>query len=165
LCFCRFIKTANYLGEILKTNLKKINIQVVTSEDPDEVRKARIDDMEPSSKKVLVATDCMSEGINLQNQFTAVLHYDLPWNPNRLEQREGRIDRYGQSSKNVKAYLLYGTNNPIDGVVLKVLLRKVREIRRSTGISIPFPEDSKSLLDFSSPGCYFRFTSGGKKAQ
>lgn len=145
--FCRFIKTANYLGEILKTNLKKINVQVVTSEDPDEVRKARIDDMESSSKKVLVATDCMSEGINLQDQFTAVLHYDLPWNPNRLEQREGRIDRYGQRSKNVKAYLLYGTNNPIDGVVLKVLLRKVREIRRSTGISIPFPEDSKSLMD------------------
>jgi SNF2 family DNA or RNA helicase len=145
--FCRFIKTANYLGEILKINLKKINVQVVTSEDPDEVRKARIDDMESSSKKVLVATDCMSEGINLQNQFTAVLHYDLPWNPNRLEQREGRIDRYGQRSKNVKAYLLYGINNPIDGVVLKVLLRKVREIRRSTGISIPFPEDSKSLMD------------------
>ncbi|KKK59577.1 hypothetical protein LCGC14_3032990, partial [marine sediment metagenome] len=42
---------------------------------------------------------------------------------------------------------MYGTNNPIDGVVLKVLLRKVREIRRSTGISIPFPEDSKSLMD------------------
>jgi len=145
--FCRFIKTANYLGEILKTNLGKTNVQVVTSEDPDEVRKARIDDMESSAKKILVATDCMSEGINLQNQFTAVLHYDLPWNPNRLEQREGRIDRYGQKSKNVKAYLLYGTNNPIDGVVLKVLLRKVREIRRSTGISIPFPEDSKSLMD------------------
>ena len=145
--FCRFIRTANYLGDILKANLKKINIQVITSEDPDEVRKARIDDMESSSKKVLVATDCLSEGINLQDQFTAVLHYDLPWNPNRLEQREGRIDRYGQRSEKVKAYLLYGTTNPIDGVVLKVLLRKVREIRRSTGISIPFPEDSKSLMD------------------
>jgi len=145
--FCRFIRTANYLGEILKANLKKANVQVVTSEDPDEVRKARIDDMESSTQKVLVATDCLSEGINLQDQFTAVLHYDLPWNPNRLEQREGRIDRFGQRSENVKAYLLYGTNNPIDGVVLKVLLRKVREIRRSTGISIPFPEDSKSLMD------------------
>ena len=145
--FCRFIRTANYLGDILKANLKKINIQVITSEDPDEVRKARTDDMESSPKKILVATDCLSEGINLQDQFTAVLHYDLPWNPNRLEQREGRIDRYGQRAKQVKAYLLYGTTNPIDGVVLKVLLRKVREIRRSTGISIPFPEDSKSLMD------------------
>jgi hypothetical protein len=41
--FCRFIKTANYLGEILKESLKKVNIQVVTSEDPDEVRKASVD--------------------------------------------------------------------------------------------------------------------------
>lgn len=145
--FCRFIRTANYLGDIFKAGLKKINVQVITSEDPDEVRKARIDDMESSPQKVLVATDCLSEGINLQDQFTAVLHYDLPWNPNRLEQREGRIDRYGQRSEKVKAYLLYGTNNPIDGVVLKVILRKVRAIRRSTGISIPFPEDSKSLMD------------------
>jgi len=145
--FCRFIRTANYLGGILKDNLKKINVQVVTSEDPDEIRKARIDDMASTPQKVLVATDCLSEGINLQDQFTAVLHYDLPWNPNRLEQREGRIDRFGQPAKTVKAYLLYGADNPIDGVVLKVLLRKVREIRRATGISIPFPEDSKSLMD------------------
>jgi len=145
--FCRFIKTANYLGEILKENLTNTNVQAVTSEDPDEIRKARIDEMEFSKQKVLVATDCLSEGINLQEQFTAVLHYDLPWNPNRLEQREGRIDRYGQKKKEVKAYLLYGKDNPIDGVVLKVLLRKVREIRKSIGISIPFPEDSKSLMD------------------
>ena len=147
LIFCRFIKTANYLGEILKNSLNNLNIQVVTSEDPDEIRKAKIDDMKSPPPKVLVATDCLSEGINLQDQFTAVLHYDLPWNPNRLEQREGRIDRYGQRAKKVKAYLLYGTNNPIDGVVLKVLLRKVREIRRAIGISIPFPENSKSLMD------------------
>ncbi|MCP4689518.1 MAG: DEAD/DEAH box helicase, partial [Desulfobacterales bacterium] len=145
--FCRFIRTAAYLGEILGVKLKKANVRVVTSEDPDEVRKARIDEMKASPQKVLVATDCLSEGINLQDQFTGVLHYDLPWNPNRLEQREGRIDRYGQAAGTIKAYLLYGADNPIDAVVLKVLLRKVREIRRSTGISIPFLEDSKSLLD------------------
>jgi superfamily II DNA or RNA helicase len=149
--FCRFIATANYLGEVLKPILQKIhpdiNVQVITSEDPDEVRKSRIDDMETSKYRVLIATDCLSEGINLQDKFTAVLHYDLPWNPNRLEQREGRIDRFGQTAPVVKAYLLYGNNNPIDGVVLKVLLRKVREIRKATGISIPFPEDSQSLMD------------------
>jgi superfamily II DNA or RNA helicase len=148
--FCRFIRTAAYLGEILKQGLQSlghVEVQAITSEDPDEVRKARIDDMKAFSRKVLVATDCLSEGINLQDQFTAVLHYDLPWNPNRLEQREGRIDRYGQTAGTIKAYLLYGKNNPIDGVVLKVLLRKVREIRKSIGISIPFPEDSQSLMD------------------
>jgi hypothetical protein len=71
----------------------------------------------------------------------------LPWNPNRLEQREGRVDRFGQQHPKVKAYLLYGKDNPIDGVVLKVLLRKVREIKRSLKISMPFPENSETIID------------------
>ena len=149
--FCRYIATAQYIGALLKQELLRrfadIDIQVVTSEDPDEVRKERIDNMRMDAPRVLVATDCLSEGINLQDRFTAVLHYDLPWNPNRLEQREGRIDRFGQTAPVVKTYLYYGKNNPIDGVVLKVLLRKVQEIRKATGISVPFPEDSKSLMD------------------
>jgi SNF2 family DNA or RNA helicase len=48
---------------------------------------------------VLVATDCLSEGINLQDYFDAVVHYDLSWNPTRHEQREGRVDRFGQTSR------------------------------------------------------------------
>ena len=96
---------------------------------------------------ILIATDCLSEGINLQELFTGVVHYDLPWNPNRLEQREGRVDRFGQKAREVKACLLYGADNPIDGIVLDVLLRKVREIKRATGINVPFPEDSQSIID------------------
>jgi hypothetical protein len=64
-----------------------------------------------------------------------------------LEQREGRIDRFGQQSDSVEVALLYGSNNPIDGVVLEVLLRKAREIRRSIGISVPFPENSASVME------------------
>jgi superfamily II DNA or RNA helicase len=150
--FCRYIATAHYVGGLLKDHLSKIykkdiDIRVITSEDPDDVRKERVDEMKKSSMRVLIATDCLSEGINLQDSFTAVLHYDLPWNPNRLEQREGRVDRFGQKSKVVKAYLLYGKDNPIDGVVLKVLLRKVREIKRSLKISMPFPENSETIMD------------------
>lgn len=149
--FCKYIPTAKYVGEQLGLRLKekypKLNLQVVTSEDPDDVRRQRIKAMEPSRHRILIATDCLSEGINLQEYFTAVLHYDLPWNPNRLEQREGRVDRFGQTAPEVKAWLLYGKDNPIDGVVLDVILRKVREIRRATGINIPFPEDSKSIID------------------
>jgi len=149
--FCRYIATAKYVGKMLKPFLekefKKINIQVITSEDPDEIRKERIDAMESTKKRVLIATDCLSEGINLQEYFTAVLHYDLPWNPNRLEQREGRVDRFGQPSEKVKTYLLYGVDNPIDGAVFRVILQKVREIKKDTGISMPFPDDSKSIMD------------------
>lgn len=149
--FCRFITTANYLGEhlapILQQRFKHIDVQVVTSEDPDEVRKERIEKMTLDRPRVLIATDCLSEGINLQERFTAVLHYDLPWNPNRLEQREGRVDRFGQPAPEVKACLLYGADNPIDGIVLDVLLRKVREIKKATGINVPFPDDSQSIID------------------
>ena len=107
----------------------------------------RIEKMSGDKPRVLIATDCLSEGINLQDGFTAVLHYDLPWNPNRLDQREGRVDRFGQKAREVKACLLYGADNPIDGIVLDVLLRKVREIKRATGINVPFPEDSQSIID------------------
>lgn len=149
--FCRYIATANYVGEILAPALKRkfpgLDLQVITSELPDELRKQRIEEMGTSKQRVLIATDCLSEGINLQMHFTAVLHYDLPWNPNRLEQREGRVNRFGQMEPEVKACLLYGADNPIDGIVLDVLLRKVREIKRSTGINVPFPEDSQSIID------------------
>jgi superfamily II DNA or RNA helicase len=149
--FCRYIATANYIGShlapLLKKKFPKADVQVITSELPDELRKQRIEEMGRSSQRVLIATDCLSEGINLQEHFTGVLHYDLPWNPNRLEQREGRVDRFGQVAPTVKACLLYGADNPIDGVVLDVLLRKVREIKRATGINVPFPEDSQSIID------------------
>jgi len=148
--FCRYISTAKYVGEqlgqLLKSKFPKLDIQVITSEDPDEVRRQRIEGMEKNPQRLLVATDCLSEGINLQKLFAAVVHYDLPWNPNRLEQREGRVDRFNGPPL-VKACLLYGKDNPIDGIVLDVILRKIREIRKSIGITIPFPEDSKSVID------------------
>jgi superfamily II DNA or RNA helicase len=154
LVFCRYIQTANYLKKVLepallKTFGKKLVIEVITSELADEERKEKVRDIneDKRSVKLIIATDCMSEGINLQEKFSAVLHYDLPWNPNRLEQREGRVDRFGQTEKKVNTLLLYGEDNPIDGTVLKVLLRKARKIRQAIGISVPFPDDSKSIMD------------------
>ncbi len=150
--YCRYIQTAKYLGTIFREHLKdkkykSLHIEVITSELDDELRKEKIDQMNNSQRRLLIATDCLSEGINLQDGFNAILHYDLPWNPNRLEQREGRVDRFGQRSPSVEVTLLYGRNNPIDGVVLEVLLRKAREIRRSIGISVPFPENSASVME------------------
>ena len=113
---------------------------------PDE-RRARVDALAQEAKRVLVATDCLSEGINLQEGFDAVVHYDLSWNPTRHEQREGRVDRYGQRRPEVKVVTLFGSNNPIDGIVLSVLLRKHRTIRSSLGISVPVPVDSNAVLE------------------
>jgi superfamily II DNA or RNA helicase len=149
--FCRYLATARYVGEqlgsLLSSKFRDLRVEVVTSEDPDDVRRQRVTDLGKAPRRLLVATDCLSEGINLQESFTAVLHYDLPWNPNRLEQREGRVDRFGQTAEQVKAYLLFGRDNPVDGLVLGVILEKVRQIRRDRGITVPFPEDSRTVLD------------------
>ena len=96
---------------------------------------------------MLVATDCLSEGVNLQDGFTAVLHYDLAWNPTRHEQREGRVDRFGQVAPTVRAVTYYGADNRIDGVVLDVLIRRHEAIKRSTGVSVPVPVDSTTVMN------------------
>jgi len=146
--FCRYIATAKYLGDLIQEALpNKVMVKSITSELADEQRKEKIDEMKDHKQRVLIATDCLSEGINLQDHFTAVLHYDLPWNPNRLEQREGRVDRFGQKADKVMAYLLWGEDNPIDSIVLKVLIRKVRDIQRTTGVSISLGDENKSIME------------------
>jgi hypothetical protein len=146
--YCRYIHTAEYVGAALREALpKKVGVATVTSKLADEAREEAVEKLGESPVRVLIATDCMSEGINLQRHFTAVIHYDLPWNPNRLEQREGRVDRFGQAAPEVRTALMYGKDNPMDGIVLKVLLRKAREIKKAIGVSVPFPENNQSILE------------------
>jgi superfamily II DNA or RNA helicase len=148
--FCRFIATAKYLEawlpRLLGAEYPGLRAVAVTGEVGDEERRERVDELVREPVRVLVATDCLSEGINLQEHFDAVLHYDLPWNPNRLEQREGRVDRFGQTRRTVRASLLYGADNPVDLVVLDVLIRKARTIRKQLGVSVPVPADSDQVV-------------------
>ena len=97
--------------------------------------------MAEAPQRLLVATDCLSEGINLQNLFDAVVHYDLSWNPTRHQQREGRVDRFGQSKRLVRSVLLYSPDSAIDGAVLDVILRKAEAIRKATGVTVPLPDE------------------------
>lgn len=150
--WCRYIATANYLAAELRTRLEKkrqdqTRVIAITGEQSESEREARLEELTQYPRRVLVATDCLSEGVNLQEHFNAVLHYDLPWNPNRLEQREGRVDRYGQSAPEVHSYLLYGQDNPVDGAVLEVLIRKAVEIHRTLGITVPVPMDSATVSE------------------
>jgi superfamily II DNA or RNA helicase len=155
--FCRFIATAQYVAKILKEYLPKdVDVRAITSELSDEERREKIDEMAKSPKRVLVATDCLSEGINLQDKFNAILHYDLPWNPNRLEQREGRVDRYGQPGwidKNgnhqntIDVKVLFGEDNPMDVVVLKIIIEKIQRIQSTSGVSIALADDNRSVMD------------------
>ncbi len=146
--FCRFIPTAEYLANELKLMLPKdIAITAVTGELPPADRETRVLELSNNPRRVLVCTDCLSEGINLQDNFDAVMHYDLSWNPTRHEQREGRVDRYGQKSPGVRVLTYYGVDNPIDGIVLDVLVRKHKKIKTSLGISVPVPLNSESLVE------------------
>jgi len=120
-------------------------VGVVTGELAPEERKAVVAELGEADRPMLIATDCMSEGINLQEHFNAVVHYDLSWNPTRHEQREGRVDRFGQESRVVRATLMYGQNNPVDAVVLKVILRKAKKIREDLGVPVPLPDNDHSL--------------------
>jgi hypothetical protein len=143
--FCRYIATAHYLGKHLLGRLRDVTIGVVTGEFTSDEREEKIDRLGEAERRLLVATDCLSEGINLQDHFDAVVHYDLSWNPTRHEQREGRVDRFGQKRDVVRATLLYGANNPVDGAVLEVILRKAEKIREELGVAVPLPDDGHTL--------------------
>ena len=150
--FCRYIATAHYVGQELKQALGAGNthVAVVTGELTSDQREERVEALGELDEKiapVLVATDCLSEGVNLQNHFNAVVHYDLTWNPTRHEQREGRADRFGQASRTVRALMLYGENNPVDGAVLRVILRKAEKIRKELGVAVPLPADNNKVID------------------
>jgi ERCC4-related helicase len=78
--------------------------------------------------RVLLATDAASEGLNLQRHCHRMVHVELPWNPNRLEQRNGRIDRYGQTRPPQIRYLYY-PSSPEDDVLARLVM-KIEEMAR-----------------------------------
>jgi superfamily II DNA or RNA helicase len=61
-----------------------------------------------STVRILLATDAASEGVNLQNHCSRLIHYEIPWNPNRMEQRNGRVDRHGQKAPEVHIHHFVG---------------------------------------------------------
>lgn len=143
--FCRYIATAHYLAAALQEKFKSATIKAVTGELTPDEREAAVEQLGEGETRVLVATDCLSEGINLQGLFTAVVHYDLSWNPTRHEQREGRVDRFGQKAREVRSTMLYGEDNPVDGAVLQVILRKAESIRKELGVLVPMPDNEGKL--------------------
>lgn len=147
--FCRYVATAHYVADQLRKNFPRATVESVTGELTPEERRLKVDEMgedsEANTARILVATDCLSEGINLQHLFTAVVHYDLAWNPTRHEQREGRVDRFGQQASEVRCTMLYGQDNPVDGFVLNVILRKGEAIQKELGVLVPMPEDDSRI--------------------
>jgi len=148
--FCRFIQTAEYVAAALRSSNKiprGTEVVCVTGELAPAEREDRIGALAEFPRRILVATDCLSEGINLQHAFDAIVHYDLSWNPTRHEQREGRVDRYAQPSPKVRVVTYYGEDTGVDRIILRVLLRKHKTIRSSLGISVPVPARAEELVE------------------
>ena len=150
--FCRYLATAEYVKEQLRKAFSKLTIKAVTGVLTPDERRDRVAEMasaegETDTQRILVATDCLSEGINLQQLFDTVIHYDLSWNPTRHQQREGRVDRFGQPAELVRSVMMFSPDSAIDGAVLDVILRKAEEIRKATGVTVPLPEERGAVTD------------------
>lgn len=150
--FCRYLATAEHVKEGLRKAFAKLNVQAVTGELTPDERRDRVAEMaavnsDADEQRILVATDCLSEGINLQQLFDTVIHYDLSWNPTRHQQREGRVDRFGQPAELVRSIMMFSPDSAIDGAVLDVILRKAEEIRKATGVTVPLPDERGPVTD------------------
>jgi superfamily II DNA or RNA helicase len=147
--FCHFIATSTYLHEALRAEkaLKDFRIDVVhghmTSAEREACLAEAMDDARP---RILVATDCISEGVNLQKGYNAVIHYDLAWTPTKHEQREGRVDRYEQKAKRIPCVTITSRNSVIDDLMLGILTAKHAEIKRKTGVHYPSPKQVQEGL-------------------
>lgn len=98
----------------------------------EEIKQAFITDPSKAPIRILIATDAAREGLNLQAYCHHLFHFDVPWNPSRMEQRNGRIDRKLQPKDEVFCYYFFYKQRPEDRI-LEVLVRKTETIKEELG--------------------------------
>lgn len=112
-------------------------------ESREEVKRSFNLDPRRHPLRILIATDAAREGVNLQNHCADLFHFDVPWNPSRLEQRNGRLDRKLQRSPVVRCHYFVYLQRPEDRVV-QALVRKTERIERELGSLSPVLEQRLS---------------------
>lgn len=161
--FTEYRDTLKYLLSMLSAEEKSGRLRVMTGdmdvEDKDKIKKIFQRPANETNFRILLATDTASEGLDLQRQCSRLIHYDIPWNPNRIEQRNGRVARYGQPASIVNIYhfaskevedldLLYDpdhkNNFANDLYFLGVILKKVTQIEADLGTVGPTLADEIS---------------------
>jgi hypothetical protein len=113
---------------------------ITSQERREEVKRAFNADPDVEPLRILICTDAAREGINLQSHCSDLIHFDLPWNPSRLEQRNGRIDRKLQPAKQVVCRYFRYEQREAD-IVLDALVRKTETIREELGSAGQVIED------------------------
>ena len=143
--FTRYKDTLDYLVREFNREVgKNTSILFLQGDLSEAARREVFHEFERASRAVLVATDVISEGINLQHACSQVIHYELPWNPNRLEQRNGRVDRFGQQAKLVRIRTLV-MDETLDVAILHLLIKKAVRIRDDRGFCPPYFGDEVNL--------------------
>ena len=139
--FTEYEDTRRYLERCLReaiarTDRSQERIAVFSGVTPrparEEIKHAFNTEPRDHPLRILIATDAAREGLNLQRHCADLFHFDLPWNPSRLDQRNGRIDRKLQPAAEVFCRYFYYEQRPEDRV-LKVLVEKADRIREELG--------------------------------
>lgn len=131
--FTEYKTTLDYLARRLRERYESNRILTLFGGMDDETRDAvKYEFNDPDAAvRVLVATDAAAEGLNLQHTARYLLHFDLPWNPSKTEQRNGRIDRHGQA-RDVQIFHFLSDSDD-DLRFLAHVMRKASEIREDLG--------------------------------
>lgn len=151
--FTEYRATQNWLHEILVAEGlgDKQRLQILfggmDTEERESIKAAFQAHPDQSPVRILLATDAASEGIDLQNHCHRLVHFEIPWNPNRMEQRNGRIDRHGQrhdplifhfvsegyAKRRLDRHAIQAGDLEADLEFLMQAVRKVEQIREDLG--------------------------------
>lgn len=139
--FTEYDATKRYLEQHLKAAIESTDrgferIRIYDGPTPqaerEEIKRAFNADPKKHPVRILIATDAGREGLNLQTHCWNLFHFDVPWNPSRMEQRNGRIDRKLQPKDEVFChYFVY--KQRLEDRILKVLVRKTETIKLELG--------------------------------
>ena len=142
LIFTEYTDTKRYLEQQLSAALaytdraeERVEVfhgEIASDEKREAIKKAFTGDPAEHPVRVLIATDAAREGVNLQSHCADLFHFDVPWNPSRMEQRNGRIDRKLQREPVVRCHYFVFAQREEDRV-LEVLVDKTRTIQKELG--------------------------------
>ncbi len=140
-----FINGDNALPEVAYPNGDKKRVAV------DRFKAARL--FNEGKVRFLVSTEAAGEGIDLQESCHTLIHIDLPWNPMRLHQRVGRLNRYGQKQQ-VNVHMLLNPDT-VESRIWEILNEKLLRITQSLGAGMDDPEDLREIvLGLATPGLF-----------
>jgi ERCC4-related helicase len=145
LIFTEFTETKTYLRQQLESAFAatdRAEERIATYQGGgrlEEIKEAFNASPDLHPLRILIATDAAREGVNFQNYCSDLFHFDVPWNPSRMEQRNGRIDRKLQRAPIVHCHYFVYSQRPEDHVI-RTLVRKTETIRKELGSLSPVLE-------------------------